>query len=45
MDYIDLEINNFKMSFIDEQYKIIKELITKYDLMNSMKDISEEKIF
>ena len=33
------------MSFIDEQYKIIKELITKYDLMNSMKDISEEKIF
>ena len=45
LDYIDLEINNFKMSFIDEQYKIIKELITKYDLMNSMKDISEEKIF
>ena len=33
------------MSFIDEQYKIIKELITKYDLISNIKKFSEEKNF
>ena len=45
LEQISLEINNFKMSFIDEQYKIIKELITKYDLINTLKKFSEEKNF
>ena len=45
LEQISLEINNFKMSFIDEQYKIIKELITKYDLINNIKKFSEEKNF
>ena len=45
LEIIDIEINNFKMSFIEEQYKIIKELISKYDLINNLKKFSEEKIF
>ena len=45
LDLIEVEINNFKMFYIDEQYKIINELITKYDLVQSLKNISEEKIF
>ena len=45
LEQISLEINNFKMSFIDEQYKIIKELITKYDLISNIKKFSEEKNF
>ena len=45
LEQISLEINNFKISYIDEQYKIIKELITKYDLINNLKKFSEEKNF
>ena len=45
LEQICLEINNFKISYIDEQYKIIKELITKYDLINNLKKFSEEKNF
>jgi len=45
LEQISLEINNFKISYIDEQYKIIKELIAKYDLINNLKKFSEEKNF
>ena len=45
IDLLDLEINNFKISFIEEQYKIIKELIAKYDLIKNLKNFSEEKTF
>ena len=29
LDQLDIDINSFKISFIEEQYKIIKELIAK----------------
>ena len=45
IDSLDLEINNFKMYFIEEQYKTIKELISKYDLIKNLKNFSEEKTF
>ena len=45
LDHIDIEINNFKISFIEEQYRIIKELITKYDLIKGLKQFSDEKNF
>ena len=45
LEQIDIEINNYKMSFIDEQYRIIKELISKYDLIKGLKNLSEEKNF
>jgi len=45
LDHIDIEINNFKISFIEEQYRIIKELITKYDLIKGLKKLSDEKNF
>ena len=45
LDHIDIEINNFKISFIEEQYRIIKELITKYDLIKGLKKFSDEKNF
>ena len=45
LDQLDIDINSFKISFIEEQYKIIKELIAKYDLINNLKNFSEEKAF
>ena len=45
LDQLDIDINSFKISFIEEQYKIIKELIAKYDLINNLKNFSEEKSF
>ena len=45
LDQLDIDINSFKISFIEEQYKIIKELIAKYDLINNLKNLSEEKSF
>ena len=45
LEEIDIEINNFKISYIEEQYKIIKELINKYDLIKGLKNLSEEKNF
>ena len=32
IDQIELDINNFKLSFIEEQFKIIKELIAKFSI-------------
>ena len=45
LDQIELDINNFKLSFIEEQFKIIKELIAKYNLIDGLKNLSEEKTF
>ena len=45
LDQIELDINNFKLSFIEEQFKIIKELIVKYNLIEGLKNLSEEKTF
>ena len=45
LDQLDIDIKSFKISFIEEQYKIIKELIAKYDLINNLKNFSEEKSF
>ena len=45
LDLIDIDLNNFKISYIEEQYKIIKELISKYDLIGNLKEFSDEKIF
>ena len=45
IDQIELDINNFKLSFIEEQFKIIKELIAKYNLIDELKNLSEEKTF
>jgi len=45
LDQIELDINNFKLSFIEEQFKIIKELIVKYNLIDGLKNLSEEKTF
>ena len=45
IDQIELDINNFKLSFIEEQFKIIKELIVKYNLIDGLKNLSEEKTF
>ena len=45
IDTLDIEINNFKISYIEEQYEIIKDLISKYDLIKNLKNFSEEKTF
>ena len=45
IDLLDEEINNFKISYIEQQYQIIKDLIAKYDLIKNLKNFSEEKTF
>ena len=45
IDSLDIELNNFKISYIEQQYEIIKELIAKYDLIKNLKNFSEEKTF
>ena len=45
IDLLDEEINNFKISYIEQQYQIIKDLIPKYDLIKNLKNFSEEKTF
>ena len=45
IDLLDEEINNFKISYIEQQYQIIKDLIAKYDLIKGLKNFSEEKTF
>ena len=45
IDLLDEEINNFKISYIEQQYQIIKDLIAKYDLIKVLKNFSEEKTF
>ena len=45
IDLLDEEINNFKISYIEQQYQIIKDLIAKYDLIKGLKNFSEGKTF
>ena len=45
INQIDLKINDFKLSFIEYQFKIIKDLIEKYNLLVGLKKLSEEKTF
>ena len=45
IDLLDEEINNFKISYIEQQYQVIKDLIAKYDLIKNLKNFSEEKTF
>ena len=45
IDLLDEEINDFKISYIEQQYQIIKDLIAKYDLIKGLKNFSEEKTF
>ena len=45
LERLDIYLNGFKIAYIEEQYKIIKELIAKYDLIKNLKKFSEEKTF
>ena len=45
LNQIDLKINDFKLSFIEYQFKILKDLIEKYNLFDGLKKLSDEKTF
>ena len=45
LEQIEIEIENFKKSFIELQFKNIKDLISKFSLVENLKDFSEEKTF
>ena len=45
LNQIDLKINDFKLSFIEYQFKILKDLIEKYNLFEGLKKLSDEKSF
>ena len=45
LDKVEPEIDNFKQSYIETQFKQIKELISKYNLIENVKALSEEKTF
>ncbi len=42
---LEVEIENFKHSYIEQQFKTIKEIIEKHNLVENLKNLSEEKIF
>ena len=45
LDKVEPDIDNFKQAYIETQYKQIKELISKYNLIENVKTLSEEKTF
>lgn len=45
LDQLEEDVENFKRSYIEEQFKIIKDIISKYNLIENLKNLSEEKIF
>ena len=42
---LEEDIENFKRSYIEEQFKIIKDINSKYNLIENLKNLSEEKLF
>ena len=45
LDQLEEEIENYKQSYIEQQFKIIKEIISKYNLIENLKNLSEECVF
>ena len=45
LDELEDDMENFKQSYIEEQFKIIKDIISKYNLVENLKNLSEEKNF
>ena len=45
LDKVEPDIDNFKQAYIETQFKQIKELISKYNLIENVKTLSEEKTF
>ena len=45
LDELEDDMENFKQSYIDQQFKIIKDIISKYNLIENLKNLSEEKNF
>ena len=45
LEHIESDIENFKQNYIELQFKQIKELISKYNLIENVKNLSEEKTF
>ena len=41
---LEKEIENYKLSYIEKQYKTINEIIEKYNLVENLKNLSEEKL-
>ena len=41
---LEQEIENYKLSYIEKQYKTINEIIEKYNLVENLKNLSEEKL-
>ena len=45
LEQIEEDIENYKQSYIEQNFKIIREIISKYDLIENLKNLSEEKLF
>ena len=45
LDELEDDMENFKQSYIEQQFKVIKDIISKYNLIENLKDLSEEKNF
>ena len=41
---LEKEIENYKLSYIEKQFKTINEIIEKHNLVESLKNLSEEKL-
>ena len=45
LEKMEIEIESFKKSYIDVQFKNIKDLIERFNLVENLKNLSEEKTF
>ena len=45
LEQLEEDIENYKKTYIEQQFKIIKEIISKFNLKENLDDISEEKTF
>ena len=45
LDELEDDMENFKQSYIEQQFKIIKDILSKYNLIENLKNLSEEKNF
>ena len=41
---LEKEIENYKLSYIEKQFKTINEIVEKHNLVESLKNLSEEKL-
>ena len=45
LEQIESELDKFKQSYVEDQFKTIKKIISDYNLVENVQNLSEEKTF